>query len=135
MEGTGSDKQDVIGAYETVTCIDSRTFDNGQNIALNTFTAYVWPVAGFAAGNLVYFIEEDNSIVLDSLDREPRHLVHVDKLLLLFLDQVLDRFSNLHFALLRALAEETGKDIFDIDIHFFDAWLLMISKAGKFRSL
>src|SRR5262245_64685151 len=116
MEGTGSDKQDVIGAYETVACIDSRAFDNRQNIALNTFTAHVWPVAGFAAGDLVDFIEEDNSVVLDALDREPRHLVHVDKLLLLFLDQLLDRFSNLHFALLRVLVADNGKDICDVSV-------------------
>src|SRR5438105_10931715 len=117
MECAGSDEQDVVGSNETVTRIHRRSFNDRQNVALHAFAAHVWSVTAFATRDLVDFIEEDNSAVLDALDGETRNRIHVDKFLLFFLNQVVDRFSNLHFPLLRALSEKTGKDIFDVDIH------------------
>ena len=75
----------------------------------------------FAAGDFVDFIKKDNAAVLDALDGETRNHIHIDELLLLFLNQVIERFGNLHFSLLGPLSQKTGKDIFNVDIHFFDA--------------
>jgi hypothetical protein len=40
-----------------------------------------------------------------TVDRQPRHLIHVDQPLLFFLHQVLKGFGNLHLALLGALSK------------------------------
>ena len=117
----GGDEQNVIGAHHAVPRVHRRAFDDRQDVALHAFAADVGPVAGFAAGDLVDFIEKDDAAVLDALDGDARHLIHIDELLFFFLDQVIDRFGDLHLALLGPLAEESRKDIFDVDIHFLDA--------------
>ena len=78
-------------------------------------------VTGLAAGNLIDLVQEDDSTVLDAFNSQPRYLIHIDKLLLFFLNQVIDCLRNLHFSLLGSLAEKSREDIFDVDIHFFDA--------------
>jgi len=44
----------------------------------------------------------------DAFERDPHYLIHVDELLLFFLDQIVQGFRNPHLALARALAEEVG---------------------------
>ncbi len=78
-------------------------------------------VAALAAGDLVDFVEEDDAGVLHALDRDARHLVHVDQPLLFFLDQVVEGFAHLHLPLLGALAEDVGKHVLDVDVHLLDA--------------
>src|SRR5206468_8409246 len=121
MKSARGDEQDVIGTHKTVSRVYGGAFDDRQNIALHTFPAYIRTMAGFTSGNLIDFVEKNNSVVLDAFDGQPRDLIHIDELLFLFLDEIIERFNDLHFALLGALPEEAGQDIFDIDIHFLDA--------------
>src|SRR5207249_1179430 len=88
--------------------------------SLNALAAHIWAVPAFASGNFIDFVQEDNAAVLDALDSQAGHGIHIDELLLLFLNQVFQRFGDLHLSFLGALSQKTGKDIFDVDIHFLD---------------
>ena len=121
VERAGGDEQDVIGAHEAVARVDGGAFDDRQNVALHAFAADVRAVAGFAAGDLVDLVQKDDAAALHALQRDARHLVHVDQLLLFFLHQVLERLGHAHLALARALAEQAGQHVLEIDVHLFHA--------------
>jgi hypothetical protein len=53
VEGSGGDEKNVVGADETVACVDGGAFDDGQNVALHSFAADVRSVAAFASGDLI----------------------------------------------------------------------------------
>ena len=108
VERAGGDEQNVIRAHEAVARVDGGAFDDGQDVALHAFAADVGAVAAFAAGDLVDLVEEDDAAALHALDGDARHLVHVDQLLLFFLNQVIERLAHAHFALARASAEQAA---------------------------
>jgi hypothetical protein len=56
-------------------------------------------VATLAAGDLVNFVEEDDAQSLDAIDCHARDLVHVDRALFFFLDQILEGLVDLHLPL------------------------------------
>ena len=87
VEGAGGHEQNVIGAHEAVTRVDGGAFDDGQDVALHAFAADVGAVAALAAGDLVDLVEEDDAAALDAFQGHARDLVHVDELLLFFLDR------------------------------------------------
>ena len=78
MKRAGGDEQDVIRPHHAITSVDGRAFNDWQNVALHAFARNVGSVPGFAAGNLIDFIEEDNPGGLDALQRRARHGVHID---------------------------------------------------------
>src|SRR5215469_9305045 len=121
MERAGRDEEDVVGAYESVAGIDRGAFDDRKDVALHAFTADVRTVAGFPARDLVDFVEEHDAARFHAVEREARHLFHVNELLLLFLNQVFERFGDPHAAFACALAEEAGQHLLDVHAHFFDA--------------
>src|SRR5579859_1597459 len=61
MERAGGDEQDVVGADEAVAGIDGGAFDDGQDVALYALAADIGAVAGFAPGDLVDLVEEDDA--------------------------------------------------------------------------
>src|ERR1700730_3733718 len=111
----------MIRADEPVAGVDGGSFDNGQDVALHAFAADVGTMASFTAGDLVYFVEKNDAAALHALDGHARNLIHIDELLLLFLDQIIQRFADSHFALARASAEQAGQDILEVDVHFLNA--------------
>ena len=120
MKGARGDEQDVIGAHEAVARVDRGAFHDRQDVALHAFAADVGTVAAFAAGDFVDFVQKDDAVAFHALERDARHLIHVDQLLLFFLHQVFEGFGHAHFALARALPKQPGHDILEIDVHLFD---------------
>src|SRR5262249_52823198 len=78
MKGSGSNKKYVVGSDEAVSRVDGSTLDNWQDVTLYAFAANIRTVARLASSNLVDFIEKNDSAVLDPLDSQSRHLIHVD---------------------------------------------------------
>src|SRR5467141_2735930 len=115
-----SDEKDVIGADHAVARVDGGALDNGQNVALHAFARNIRPVAGFAAGDLIDFIDEDDAHLFGALHRHARDLVHVQQLVFFFLDQVFEGVGDAHFAFFLLLAEHPGEHVLDIDVHLFD---------------
>ena len=120
VESAGGNEQDVVGAHEAVAGVDGGAFDNGQDVALDAFAANVGTVAGFAAGDLVDFIEENDTARFDALQGGARDLIHVDQLLLFLLHQVIERLGHAHLALPRLLTEQIGQHVLEVDAHFLD---------------
>src|SRR5687767_15261942 len=111
MERAGRDEQNVIRAHKAVASVDSGSFDDGQYVALHALAADVGTMAALASGDLVDLVQEDNSVPLDAFDGDPRHLIHVNEFVFLFLDQILKSLTHPHFALARSLAEKVWDDI------------------------
>ena len=76
----------MIGAHHAVARIHSRALDDRQNIALHSLAGYVRAVPRFAPGNLVDFVDEKNSHLLDALKRDPCHVIHIHETILFFLN-------------------------------------------------
>src|SRR6266566_386496 len=121
VKGTSRDEQDVIRANHAVACVNGGAFDDGQNVALHAFPRDVRAVAGFAAGNLIDFIDEDDAHLFGALNGHARDLVHVQQLVFFFLDQVFESVGHAHFAFFLLLAEHAGKHVLDVDVHLLDA--------------
>src|SRR6185312_2959258 len=120
MKCSRRDEKNVIGTYKTVARVHRCAFHNRQDVALHAFAAYIGPMTAFTAGDLVHFIQENNPATLHAFERNASYLIHVDQLLLFFLDEIFERFLHSHIALARAAAEETGDNILQVDVHFLD---------------
>src|SRR5258707_873497 len=121
MESAGSDKENVVGANHAIAGVDGGAFDDGQNVALHAFAGNIWTVAGFAPRNFIDLIDKDDAHLLGALDRRARHLIHIEQLVLFFLNQVLEGVGHAHLALLFLLPKHTRKHVLDIYVHLLDA--------------
>ena len=121
MERAGRHKQNMVGANHPVAGVHRGAFDDRQNIALHTFAAHVRSVSGLAACYFVDLVDKDNSHLLGALDSHARHLIHVEQLAFFFLDQIFERISHVHFALLFLLAEHATQHLLEVDVHLLDA--------------
>src|ERR1700681_136404 len=74
----------------------------------------------FAAGNFIDLVDENDAHLFGALDSSASDLIHIEKLVFFFLDQVFERIGHGHFAFLFLLAEHSGEDVFNIDVHFFN---------------
>ena len=128
MERARGDEQNVIRTDEAVTGIDGGAFHDGQNIPLHAFAAHIGAVATFAAGDLVDLVEEHDAAGFHAFERDPRDLIHVDELLLFFLDQIIESVRHAHIAAFGALAEHGGKHLLDVHAHLFQ-----VHVAGDFK--
>ena len=133
MERAGRDEQDVIGLHHPVLRVDRRPLDDRQDVALHAFAADVGTVAPFPPRDLVDLVEEDDARLLHALDRGAGDAVHVDQLLLLFLQQRLERLGHRHAALPRASLEEAEPGIMSFMLMSTSSTdePAMISKDGK----
>ena len=87
-------------------------------------------MAGLAAGDLVDLIDEDDAHLLGAIHGQARDLIHVDQFIFFFLDQVIDRFGDSHFAAFLLLAEKSREHVLDVDVHFLDALIGNNFKCG-----
>src|SRR6266851_8578042 len=100
VESAGSDEEDVVGANHAVAGVDGSAFDDGQNVTLHTFARDIRSVAGFAPGDFVDLVDKDDAHLFGALDGGARDLVHIEKLVLFFLNEVLEGVGYTHLALL-----------------------------------
>src|SRR5262249_7217775 len=112
MERPRSDEQYVIGANHSVARIDGRSLDDWQNIPLHALARHIGTMPGFATSYLIDFVDEDDAHLLGSLDRHTRDLIHVQQLVLFFLNQVLERIGDGHFSFLLLLAKKPAEHVF-----------------------
>ncbi len=120
MEGSSGDEEDVIGTDHAVFGVDGGAFDDGEEVALDTFAGDIGSVGGFTTGDLVDFVEEDDTGLFDALECAFGDLLHVDHFLGLFLDEDVAGFGDFEFAAFGALGEEVSEHIFEVDAHFFE---------------
>src|ERR1041384_6685047 len=121
MKSARRHEQYVVGFDHAVTSVDRCSFDDWKNVTLTPFPRNIGSLPTFSSSYLVYFIEEDYSGRFDAFDRKASDLIHIDQLLLLFLDEIFHCFVNAHLSRLRPAAKHVGKHVAKIDIHLFDA--------------
>jgi hypothetical protein len=121
VKSAGGDEQDVVGANHAVARVDGGSFDDGENVTLHTLARDVWAVTGFASRNFVDFVDKDDAHLFRAFDGHACNQVHIQQLVFFFLDQVFERVGDAHFALFLLLAEDVGKHLLDVAVHFLDA--------------
>ena len=121
VKGAGSNKKNMVRPHHPVTRVHGSPFNYGQNVPLYALSRNIRTMAAFAAGDLIYLIQEDDSCILHPINRHSRDLIHINEALLFFLNQVLECLIDLHLPLLGALAEDVGKHVLDIDVHLLHA--------------
>src|SRR6185295_3619280 len=120
MKRAGCDEEYVIGLHHAVARVDRSAFDDRQDVALHTFARNIRALAAFASGDLVDLVQENDSRGFDSFDRKPRDLIHINQLLLLFLDQIFHRLVDAHLSGLRAPTEHVREHVAQVYVHLFD---------------
>ena len=88
---------------------------------MDAFARDVGALATFAAGDFVDFVEEDDAAFFNAIDGRAGDLVHVDELLLFFLNEVFEGFEDAEFLALGTRAEEVGDHLLEVDVHVFEA--------------
>src|SRR5690348_1293376 len=88
VESARGDEQDVISANHAVSSVDGCAFNDGENVALHALAGDIGAMAGFAAGDFVDFVDEDDAHLLGAFHGHARDHVHVQKLVFFFLNQV-----------------------------------------------
>src|SRR5262249_13179543 len=121
VEGAGRDEENVIGANHAVARIHRSAFDNGQNVALHALARDIRPVAGLTPCDFVDLVDEDDAHLLRSIDSHASDLIHVEKLVFFFLNQILESIGHAHFAFFLLLAKHARKHVLDIDVHLLNA--------------
>jgi hypothetical protein len=92
-----------------------------QDIPLHAFPGYIRSVTAFPSGDFIDLVDEDDAHLLGPLGGDARDVIHVDQLVLFFLDQVIEGLRYRHFSLFLLLAEEAGEHVLDVDVHLLDA--------------
>src|SRR6185437_5027546 len=87
-------KQNVIGFDWTISGADRRSFDDREKIPLHALSRHVGTNLVAPADDLVDLINEDDGPLLDLLDRAVHHLIPIDQLIGLFLNQEPARFLD-----------------------------------------
>ena len=122
MKCAGGDEQDMIGPHIAVARLHRRAFDDRQQVALHALTRHVGPGALAAlAGDLVDLVDEDDAVVFDAVQRLVHHVVHVDQLLQLFVDQDAARLVQMYGAALFLLRDQLLNHFAEIDVRPFHA--------------
>jgi hypothetical protein len=108
-----------------------RPFHDRKDVALHALAAHVGPVPSLAPRDLVDLIQKNDSARFHPFQRDPSHLLHVDQLVLFFLDQILERLVHAHRALLRTASEHSRNHLADVQPHFFQIHVARYFKGGS----
>src|SRR5690606_15722969 len=98
-----------------------RAFDQRQQIALHALATDVGADALTTLGDLVDLVDEHDAVLLAGFDRRLAHLVLVDQLRGLFLDQLRSRGPDRELARLRLRAAQAGEHLPQLLAHFLHA--------------
>src|SRR5690554_5008718 len=77
-------------------------------------------MACFPSSNLVKFIQENNPVIFYFLNSFPAYLIHINKLLCLFLFENIDCLGNSYFSLLLLSRKYISKNILEVYPYFFN---------------
>ena len=78
-------------------------------------------MTGFASGDFVDLVDENDAHLFGALNRGARHLVHIQQLVLFFLNQIFESIGHAHLAFLFLLAKHAGEHVLDVDVHLLHA--------------
>ena len=88
MKGSRCDEQDVVGTHHSVAGVDCGSFDNWQDVTLDSLSAHFGSVLCFSARDLIDFVDEDNARFFNPVQSLAGDLVNVDQLRFLLHDEI-----------------------------------------------
>ena len=121
VERAGCDEQDVVRVDHAVFGVDRAALDQRQQVALYALTRYVGAVDGFAPGDLVDLVDEDDAGLLDPLHGVVDDGLHIDQLVGLLDRQQIQRLRDLDAAFLTLLGHHVGEHFLELVLHFLHA--------------
>src|SRR5471032_1826013 len=132
VERTGSDEQDVVGLDHAQFGVDGAAFDQRQQVTLHAFARHV-DAAGIAAlGDLVDFVDEHDTVLLDRFQRLVLQLFIVDQATGFFVTHQFQRFLDLELAAFLFALAHVGEQALQLVGHFFHARWRRDIDAGHF---
>ena len=121
MERAGGDEQHVVGADVAVARLDGRALHDGEQVALHALARHVGPDGAALPGDLVELVDEDHAVVLDPIERFVHHIVHVDELLELFVDEDPSGFVQVYRAALLFLRHHLLQPLGEVEVRALHA--------------
>src|SRR5213595_1283003 len=85
-------------------------------VALHAFARHVRPDGAPLPRDLVDLVDEDHAVVLDAVERLVHHVVHVDELFQLLVDQDAPRLVQVHGAALFLLGQHLLQQLGEVDV-------------------
>src|SRR5690606_9271472 len=117
VERTRGDEEDVVRAHEPVLGRDSAALDDGQQVALHALAADVRANAAALARDLVDLVQEDDAALLGALERLVDHLIHVDELVQLVLEEDAAGLGDRDGAPLLPLGHHLLEHLGEVEVH------------------
>src|SRR5690606_15117390 len=117
VERARGDEQDVLRAHEPVLGRDGAALDDGEQVALHALAADVGADATAVARDLVDLVQEDDAALLGALERLVDHLIHVDELVQLVLEQDAAGLRDADGAALLPLGHHLLEHLGEVEVH------------------
>ena len=121
MKGPRGNEQDVIGLHHAVFGGNGGALDQRQQIALHTLARHVGTTAFRARSHLVNFVNEDNAVLLEHVQRLRLDVFLVDQFGRFFIDQQFHRFGDFELACLALGLTHLTEHATQLLGHFFHA--------------
>src|SRR3989441_1169357 len=115
-ERAGRDEADVVCPHEAVAGLHGRALYDGQQVALHAFARHVGPDGAPLPRDLVDLVDENDAVVFDAVERLVHHVVYVDELLQLLVDQDAPRLVQVHRAAFFLLRQHLLQQLGEIDV-------------------
>jgi hypothetical protein len=115
MERAGRHEEHVVGLHHPVLRLDVRPLDDRQQVALHPFARDVGTAhLPLPSRDLVDLVKEDDPQRLHALERVGHHVIEVDQLVELLVEQDATRLAHRHGALLRLLGHEVRQHLGEV---------------------
>src|SRR4030067_1894564 len=121
MKGAGCDKQDMVSPYRPVLCCYSSTLYYWQEVSLDSFTGHIRPMALLPARYLVNLIEKYYTRLLNPCNRLFKDIVHIYKLLDLFLRKYINSILDLDLPFSIFSRKDAAEHLLEIHLKVFHA--------------
>ena len=89
VKSTRANEKDVVGPHRAILGGHGSAFHNGQQIPLHPFPGNIRALTAVFAGNLIDFIQKNDTVLFDLFDGQLDDTIHVHEVLGLFLRQSL----------------------------------------------
>ena len=118
MEGAGRDEEDVVRPHHPVLGLHGGALHHREEVALHPLARHVGPRRAAAVrGDLVDLVQEDDPHLLHPVEGLVDHLVHVDQLVQLVLQQDAARLGHGDGAALGLLGEDVLQHVHQVVVH------------------
>lgn len=115
MESSSCDEENVVGLHMTVPCGYYRSFEDGQDVSLDSFSGNVRSAVGRTSGYFINFINEDDTFVFRKFNSFLIDGILIEKFFRFQFSEDFSRFLYGNLLLHRSFGQKATKYILEID--------------------